>query len=62
LIIDWLKGLGLDIIERDRSLGIELDILIPSLKIAIEYNVLYWHSELYKDKVYGLCFIEFVIV
>lgn len=54
LIIDWLKGLGLEIIERDKSLGIELDILIPELDIAIEYNGLYWHSELYKDKFYHL--------
>ena len=30
----------------------ELDIYIPSLKIAIEYNGLYWHSELSKDKHY----------
>lgn len=54
LIINWLKELGLDIIERDRSLGIELDILIPDLNIAIEYNGLYWHSELYKDSKYHL--------
>lgn len=30
----------------------ELDIYIPEKKIAIEYNGLYWHSELYKDKYY----------
>lgn len=54
LIKDWLKELGLSIIERDRSLGIELDIFIPDLNIAIEYNGLYWHSELYKDKYYHL--------
>ena len=54
LIIDWLKELGLEVIERDRSLGIELDIFIPHLRIAIEYNGLYWHSELYKDKSYHL--------
>lgn len=28
----------------------ELDILLPNLKLAIEYNGLYWHSELKKDK------------
>ena len=54
LIIDWLKEIGLEIIERDKSLGIELDILIPNLNIAIEYNGLYWHSELYKDSKYHL--------
>ena len=31
--------------SNDRSLGIELDILIPDKKIAIEYNGLYWHSD-----------------
>ena len=30
----------------------ELDIVIPSKKLAIEFNGLYWHSELYKDKNY----------
>ena len=30
----------------------ELDIYIPKLKIAIEFNGDYWHSDLYKDKYY----------
>lgn len=30
----------------------ELDIYIPDLKIAFEFNGLYWHSEIYKDKYY----------
>ena len=30
----------------------ELDIYIPDLKLAIEYNGLYWHSELYKPDSY----------
>ena len=34
--------------------GKELDIYLPDLKIAIEFNGLYWHSELYKDKNYHL--------
>lgn len=36
------------IIENDRTLitPFELDIVIPELKIAIEYCGLYWHSEL----------------
>jgi len=32
----------------------ELDIYIPELKIAFEFNGLYWHNELYKDKNYHL--------
>jgi hypothetical protein len=34
--------------------NLELDIYIPDKKIAIEYNGLYWHSNLYKDKNYHL--------
>lgn len=46
----WLKGLlGDDAVESNRS-GIlegkrELDIWIPSKRIAVEYNGLYWHNE-----------------
>jgi hypothetical protein len=32
----------------------ELDIYIPDLKLAFEFNGLYWHNELYKDKNYHL--------
>ena len=49
-IIDYIKELvGKDnVIERDRKVlsnGREIDILIPSHNIGIEYNGLYWHSE-----------------
>ena len=30
--------------------GKELDIYIPKLNIAVEFNGLYWHSDLFKDK------------
>ena len=46
-----------DIVRRDRSIldNLELDIYIPKLKIAIEYNGLRWHSEEFnKDKNYHL--------
>lgn len=32
----------------------ELDVYIPELKLAFEFNGLFWHSELYKDKNYHL--------
>ena len=32
----------------------ELDIYLPKLNIAIEFNGLYWHSDLYKNKKYHL--------
>jgi hypothetical protein len=43
-------------ISNDRNVlnGKELDIYIPDLKLAFEFNGLYWHSELYKDKNYHL--------
>lgn len=42
------------IIENDRTVlnGKELDIFIPELKLAIEFNGLYWHSEINKSRLY----------
>lgn len=40
--------------DRDALNGREIDIYIPSLKIGIEYDGIYWHSEKYKDKNYHL--------
>lgn len=43
-----------DIITSDRTVlnGKELDIYIPSKRLAIEFNGNYWHSTLYKDSSY----------
>jgi len=45
---EWLKSLGLTIEENNRTIldGKELDIYIPEKNIAIEFNGIYWHSEL----------------
>lgn len=54
-IIDYIKKhYKIDVIERDRNVlkGKELDIYIPSKKIAIEFNGIYWHSTVFKDKYY----------
>ena len=51
-----------NVIQRERELikPYELDIYIPSLKFAIEYNGLRWHSEKYgKDKKYHLNKLNF---
>ena len=37
---------------RDILNGAELDIYLPQLKIAIEFNGVYWHSDERKDKFY----------
>ena len=41
-------------VRNDRSIlnGKELDLYYPENKIAIEFNGDYWHSELFKDKLY----------
>lgn len=43
-----------NIVKNDRSVlgGKELDIYLPDLKLAFEFNGLYWHSDLYKGKTY----------
>ena len=54
-IAEYLKSLNINIIENDRSIihPLELDIVIPSHKLAIEYCGLYWHSyECKKDRNY----------
>lgn len=44
-----------EIIKNDRkTIGLELDIYLPELKLAFEYNGIFWHSELYKGKNYHL--------
>lgn len=52
----FIKSLDVKIIENTRKIikSFELDIYLPDHKIAIEYNGLYWHSEIYKDKNYHL--------
>ena len=44
-IMELLKGVGCQ--QRNRGIlkGKEIDIFIPSLKLGIEYNGLFWHSE-----------------
>ena len=45
-IIDFVLNHGFNVITNDRALinPYELDIVIPSLKVAIEFNGNYWHS------------------
>lgn len=47
---------GVEVIKGDRKIleGKEIDIFIPSLNLAIEFNGLWWHSELHKEKDYHL--------
>ncbi|AST99899.1 HNH endonuclease [Bacillus phage PBS1] len=59
-LYDYIKQIlpnSTNVILSDRKIleGLELDIYIPSKKIAIEYNGLYWHGESQgKDRNYHL--------
>lgn len=51
-LAQWVQSVGFtDAVVNDRNVldGKELDIYIPSKKIAIEFNGLYWHSERFKN-------------
>lgn len=52
---EWLESLGLSITTTNRNLiSGEIDIFIPAHNIAIEYDGLYYHSDLFKAKDYHL--------
>ncbi len=55
-LINWLKELNIDFIESDKTVlnPKHLDIYIPEYNLAIEFNGLYWHSEIFKYKNYHL--------
>ena len=53
-IFDFIKLNDVKIISNYKIGNKELDIYIPELKLGFEFNGLYWHSELFKDKNYHL--------
>jgi len=56
-ISDWLESLNIKIEKSERTIldnNLELDIYIPDYNVGIEFNGLYWHSELFKNKYYHL--------
>ena len=59
-IVEFIKELGLSIEENNTTVldGKELDIYIPGKQIAIEFNGLYWHSDLFKEDKYHLKKLE----
>jgi hypothetical protein len=51
-LAEAITAMGVDVICRHRVKNREIDIYIPSHRIGIEFNGLYWHSEIYRDKDY----------
>lgn len=55
--VEYIKSIYNDaIIENDRTVltGKELDIYLPKLKLAFEFDGLYWHSDEFKIATYHL--------
>jgi very-short-patch-repair endonuclease len=53
-IIEFIKLLNIDHIENNRNIlnGKEIDIYIPDHKLGIEFDGIYWHSNLFLNKNY----------
>lgn len=46
-ILEFLQSAGVsDVIHSYHNGGFEIDVYSPSMRIGVEYNGLYWHSEL----------------
>lgn len=43
-LLEFLEDQDVSVTHSDRSLGFELDLLIPEYNLAMEYNGVYWHS------------------
>ena len=53
-LFEFIKSIYTGEIIQSYRDGLEVDIYLPELKIGFEFNGLYWHSEIYKDKHYHL--------
>jgi hypothetical protein len=55
-LIKWVSEIVPNVITSAKNIisPYELDIFLPDMNLAIEFNGLYWHSELYKDSRYHL--------
>jgi hypothetical protein len=53
-LLEYIRENYNGIIIENYKNKLEIDIYLPELKIGFEFNGLYWHSELYKDKNYHL--------
>ena len=53
-LFQYIKSIYDGEIMRSYRDDMEIDIYLPELKIGFEFNGLYWHSELYRDRWYHL--------
>lgn len=55
-LFDFVKSIAPDAVQSDRDIIApqEVDILVPSAKVAFEFNGIYWHSEKYRGKAYHM--------
>lgn len=53
-ILDFVSSYSDNIIPNYKISNYEIDIYLPNLGIGIEFNGLYWHSEIHKEKNYHL--------
>ena len=46
-LADFIEKLGFDVVRNCRSIiqPLELDVVVPKLKMAFEFNGIFWHSE-----------------
>ena len=53
---DYVKSIHQNVICNDRTIisPKELDIVLPDVKLAIEYDGSYWHSSAFVDQKYHL--------
>lgn len=51
-LIEYVESFGIPLVLHDRKIlkGKEIDIYVPSQKLAIEFNGVYWHREASKGK------------
>jgi hypothetical protein len=53
-VFEFISSIYNGEIIRSYRDGLEIDIYLPNLNIGFEFNGLYWHSELFKQKNYHL--------
>ena len=55
-VFDFISNHYPNTLSSDRNLlnGREIDIFLPDLNLGFEFNGLYWHSEIYKERTYHI--------